>query len=53
MAGYDVGNTDFLTLMNNFSTVLTYEMQYYGELAKHAQAVARLEALVAMPLGGN
>ena len=53
MAGYEVGNTDFLTLMNNFSTVLTYEMQYYGELAKHAQAVARLEALVAMPLGGN
>lgn len=53
LAGYEVGNTDFLTLMNNFSTVLTYEMQYYGELAKHAQAVARLEALVAMPLGGN
>jgi cobalt-zinc-cadmium efflux system outer membrane protein len=53
MAGYEVGNTDFLTLMNNFSTVLTYEMQYYGELAKHAQAVARLEALIAMPLGGN
>ena len=50
LAGYEVGNTDFLTLMNNFSTVLTYEMQYYGELAKHAQAVARLEALVAMPL---
>ena len=53
LAGYEVGNTNFLTLMNNFSTVLTYEMQYYGELAKHAQAVARLEALVAMPLGGN
>lgn len=53
LAGYEVGNTDFLTLMNNFSTVLTYEMQYYGELAKHAQAVARLEALIAMPLGGQ
>lgn len=24
----------------HFSTVLTYETQYYGELAKHAQAVA-------------
>lgn len=50
LAGYEVGNTDFLTLMNNFSTVLSYETQYYGELAKHAQAIARLEALVAMPL---
>lgn len=50
MAGYETGSADFLTLMNNFSTVLTYEMQYYGELAKHAQAVARLEALVAAPL---
>jgi outer membrane protein TolC len=50
LAGYEVGNTDFLTVMNNFSTVLTYETQYYGELAKHAQAVARLEALAAMPL---
>lgn len=51
LAGYEVGGVDFLTLMNNFMTVLTYEMKYYEELAKHAQAVARLEALVASPLG--
>ena len=50
LAGYETGSVDFLTLMNNFMTVLTYEMQYYEELAKHRQAVARLEALVAMPL---
>lgn len=50
LAGYEVGNVDFLTLMNNFMTVQTYEMQYYEELAKHAQAVARLEALVAVPM---
>ena len=50
LAAYQVGNADFLTLMNNFSTVLSYEMQYYGEIAKHGQAVARLEALIAMPL---
>lgn len=50
LAGYETGGVDFLTLMNNFMTVLTYEMQYYQELAKHRQAVARLEALVAMPL---
>jgi outer membrane protein, heavy metal efflux system len=51
MAGYEVGSVDFLTLMNNFMTLLSYEMQYYDELSKHAQAIARLEALVDTPLG--
>jgi len=53
LAGYEVGSVDFLTLMNNFMTVLSYEMQYYEELSKHEQARARLEALVAMPLTGG
>ncbi|HWQ54055.1 MAG TPA: TolC family protein [Bryobacteraceae bacterium] len=51
MAGYEVGSVDFLTLMNNFMTLLSYEMQYYDELSKHGQAIARLEALVDTPLG--
>ena len=50
LAGYEVGGVDFLTLLNNFMSLLTYEMQYYEELAKHEQALARLEALVALPL---
>ena len=50
LAGYEVGSVDFLTLMNNFMGLLTYEMQYYEELSKHEQAIARLEALLAMPL---
>ncbi len=50
VAGYEVGSIDFLTLMNNFMGLLTYEMQYYEELAKHEQALARLEALVARPV---
>lgn len=53
VAAYQVGTVDFLTLLNNYSTVLTYEIQYYGELAKHGQAVARLEALIAIPLTGR
>lgn len=48
MAGYETGSVDFLTLMNNFGSLLTYEMQYYDELSKHEQAMARLEALTAM-----
>lgn len=50
LAGYEVGSVDFVTLLNNFVTLLTYEMQYYEELAKHEQALARLEALLALPL---
>jgi outer membrane protein TolC len=50
VAGYEVGSVDFLTLMGNFMSLFTYESQYYDELAKHEQAMARLEALVATPL---
>jgi outer membrane protein TolC len=50
VASYEVGAVDFLTLLNSQATVLTYEMQYYEELAKHEQALARLEPLVAREL---
>ncbi|PYT32246.1 MAG: hypothetical protein DMG57_02570 [Acidobacteria bacterium] len=50
MTGYQVGNIDFLTLLNNQTAVLTYQMQYYEQLAKHEQALARLEPLAAMEL---
>ncbi len=50
LAAYETGTVDFLTVLNSFLTAATYEMQYYEELAKHQQAMARLEALVAMPL---
>jgi cobalt-zinc-cadmium efflux system outer membrane protein len=45
MAGYQVGNVDFLTVIAAFNGVLDYQMQYYDEIAKHASARARLEAL--------
>jgi outer membrane protein TolC len=50
LAGYEVGSVDFLTLINNLMTLLNFEMQYYEELAKHEQALARLEPLVARQL---
>ena len=50
LAGYEVGSVDFLTLINNLVTLLNFEVQYYEELAKHEQALARLEPLVARPL---
>ncbi len=50
MAGYEVGSVDFLTLINNLQTLLNFQMQYYEELAKHEQALARLEPLVGRQL---
>jgi outer membrane protein, heavy metal efflux system len=50
MAGYEVGTVDFLTLVNNLMSILNFERQYFQELAKHEQALARLEPLVARVL---
>jgi len=45
-SAYEVGKVDFLTLLNSLTSVLTFEKQYYQELARHEQALARLEPLV-------
>ena len=50
ISAYEVGTVDFLTLINNFQNLLKYEMQYYEELAKHEQALARLEPIVGQTL---
>jgi outer membrane protein TolC len=50
MAGYEVGTVDFLTLVNNLMAILNFERQYFQELAKHEQALALLEPLVARVL---
>ncbi len=50
LAGYEVGAVDFLTLLNNFVTVLEYEINYYEELTSFQKAVARLEELTALTL---
>lgn len=46
LAAYEVGNIDFLSLLTSQSSLLNFEMQYYEELAKHEQALARLEPLL-------
>jgi outer membrane protein, heavy metal efflux system len=50
LAGYEVGAIDFLTLISNLTTLLTFETEYYQELAKHEQALARLEPIVGREL---
>lgn len=45
MAAYQVGNIDFLSLLANFSTLWSYETDYYRQLADYQTALAGIEAL--------
>jgi outer membrane protein, heavy metal efflux system len=49
-AAYEVGSTDFLTLVTNLTSLITLERQYYDEAARHEEALARLESIVGKEL---
>jgi outer membrane protein TolC len=46
MSAYQVGNVDFLTVIGNFSTVLSYQTDYFREVANYQTSLARMEALI-------
>ena len=46
MSAYEVGKVDFLSMLDNFTYVLDYEVSYYQELSSYETALARLEPLV-------
>lgn len=50
IASYQVGTSDFLTLLTNLVTVLTYELNYYEQLANYQKALAQLEPLIGVEL---
>jgi outer membrane protein, heavy metal efflux system len=50
IAGYEVGTVDFLTLMDNLMTLLTYQLSYYEQVSNVEKAVAQLEPLVGVSL---
>ncbi|HXF05658.1 MAG TPA: TolC family protein [Blastocatellia bacterium] len=50
VASYQVGTVDFLTLLTNVMTVLTYELNYYEQLATFQKSLAQLEPLVGVEL---
>ena len=50
MSSYEVGKADFLTMLENFLTVLDYEINCYRELSNYQMALARLEPLVGVEL---
>ncbi len=43
---YQAGTADFLTLLDDFSTVLDYQVNYYRQVAAYNTALAKLEPLV-------
>lgn len=50
IASYQVGTSDFLTLLTNLVTVLTYELNYYEQLANYQKALVQLEPLLGVEL---
>ncbi|MDQ2950544.1 MAG: TolC family protein [Acidobacteriota bacterium] len=47
---YEVGSVDFLSVLSNVTNLLTLQRQYYDELNRHEQAIARLEPAVGREL---
>jgi cobalt-zinc-cadmium efflux system outer membrane protein len=50
VSAYESGTIDFLTLLTNLTNLTTLEGQYYDELVRHEEAIARLEAAVGKEL---
>ena len=52
MAAYQVGNVDFLSLLANFTTLWSYETDYYRQLADYQTALAGIELLTGCDVTG-
>ena len=52
VAGYKVGNVDFLTLVDNVITLLDYELNYHEAISEFQKALARIEPIVGRELTG-
>jgi cobalt-zinc-cadmium efflux system outer membrane protein len=50
ISGYEVGDIDFLTLLNNLTTLFNFEIEYYRQLAQYHKAIARLEEITGVEL---
>jgi outer membrane protein TolC len=50
LSAYRVGNLDFLTILSNWTTVLSFELEYYNQLAQRETALSNLERLTGLKL---
>ncbi|NIT13638.1 MAG: TolC family protein [Candidatus Dadabacteria bacterium] len=53
ISGYEVGDIDFLTLLDNLITLFNFEIQYYEQLTVYQKALARIEEITGLELIGN
>lgn len=51
LSSYRVGRLDFFTVLNNWTIVLSFELEYYNQLAEHEAVLANLERLTGLQLG--
>jgi len=49
LSGYQVGQVDFVSLLNSFTVLNEYELRYYEELTNFDKAVAQVEEVVGLP----
>jgi len=50
ITGYQVGDVDFLTLLNNLITLFNFELEYYQQLTEYQKALARIEEIAAIDI---
>jgi outer membrane protein, heavy metal efflux system len=47
---YETGKADFLTMLDNFTNLLDFQVNYYGQISDYQISLARLEPLVGVEL---
>jgi len=50
ISGYQVGNVDFLTLLDNLITLFNFELGYYEQLTEYQKALTRIEEVTGLDL---
>jgi outer membrane protein TolC len=45
-AGYETGEADFLTLLDNLTVLLDYELEAKAQLVRHESTLAELESII-------
>ncbi len=50
IAGYEVGNVDFLTLLDSITALFNFELAYYTQLTEYEKALARIEEITEVEL---
>ena len=53
LSAYRVGSLDFLTILNNWTIVLNFELEYYNQLSQHETALSNIERLTDLQLVRN